>query len=285
MRCGCKSKNCILKTKKIFEQYKLKRQIEYEQHIDNNFYKIIERSRRGIFTSTTYNTIKNTYNLDLCIVIKQYYNLMYEQYETLICNNNMYKNILEFSITQDKNIKLNLDLKAMATRVMYELKDCQAKNRNCLTQMCIIDLENIRLKVKLKRMTYIIKTDFNGSSDDENNSGNITDEGDITDNEEDITDNDDDYLFYKGQKYTNPNLTINKTNLEDLAILELYEKLKLYMVSNNISLSKIAKKNNVNVDVLFEKFGKIKQKRTQIAHPLPSAIKNDNEFMKLILDF
>jgi hypothetical protein len=277
MACNCKTPKCIMRTKQTFASFKMLEDIKFDQGIKTDITTLTQVSRTGFFTHINSTDKANIYSLSLCGLVKQYYKNYYDTKKMRLANTTMFKTIGKFDLEHDKFIEKYLKLKDFTITLIYKSQDSKKTIKKILNELVNETLRNDKIQAQYKRLKHIFKQESGNKTDLELESESESESESYEDDE------DNEYLIYK--KYTNPNTTIDNTNLEDLEILKLYESLKCYMCSSNISLSKLAKKNNVDVNLLFEKFGKIKKMRTQIAHPLPSDIKNDNDFMKLLLDF
>lgn len=254
IKCNCDKKTCLIKTRKFnkfINKYKLQLNLNEDTIYKNNDSCL---GRIDAFEDCDYNIFNKS---NICDIIKDYIYLN-ESYKVV---KDINKGNLEFFNKQLKqDDKLNKDyakLRILMTKALNENNIIQEKNKKLETKLKDRNNEIKQLKSKNKKLELLISNmNFKEPEPDD-----YSDSDDISDDEE-ISDN-----------HPTANTLIK------------YEKIKQYMISKQISLTKLCRINNRNTISFRKRFLKLQLDRLNIAHPeIDNPIINDDEFFEILDD-
>lgn len=255
--CACNKNNCILKNNTVYQSYKAKKAIK--EHIPDEICeccvnkKAAFKFRESSFLKIDRPKVDILLNESKCNLVKKLIRLDLFVDELSSINQVLVKDELELQKAFDREVVNNLKLKEILNKNFVLLKENKQQIDKLNNTENELRNENKKLKKRIKQLEKLIVQSDNEEIDDEI--------------EEEIDDE------------------IEEEEEDGIDVLLKYQKIKDYLVKNDISLSRLCFRNTkYDKKKIFNKFINLKIRRLNTAHPVvDKPLENDDEFINLLL--
>jgi hypothetical protein len=259
--CDCGDEySCILRTAETYKAYLNNERLKNETSCDCSC------SDHNIFWSRNNKSsrVNIKFGVDAnkpkCEIVKDAIRMEAEMSNTLKHNNRFGEAHRKREEAFDVEVERNLKMKELCKKNLVEIANLRKEIEKMKNNNREKNAEIRKLKKENKNLKLCIVDD----NDNDNDSCLATG----------INDNDDKIIIEPIERKTE----------NGLSIIATYQRIKNYCVQNNISLSAICKRNNVIKHTIYSKFLTLKLNRLQFAHPDVPDIKDDKEFLTVLME-
>lgn len=265
-QCRCNKTNCILKSFRIFDQYRNKKELSQVVHHDDATDRKIYFRERTICIDRFNTDIK--INGPKCSIIKHLLRATNHINDTTHTNNDLYKDWCKLSTAFDSEVIRGKKCIELATKNITEVANLQ---KQIIYYQNIERDKNAEIR-KLKKANNRLSTALINVND-VSDVNDVNDVRDVSDDENYIIDSPSDGEDIK----------------DTLDVIYTYQNIRDYMDANNISLDDVCRRNGIigfNRRDLYNAYLNKKLRRIEICHPNISdidRIENDDDFINVIL--
>ena len=249
MNCNCDKSTCLLKGDNI-QLYKNAATKEYHLQNENTFSKNRVKSTSIVSIARPDVKLVNFKTEFVCEIMKSYIRQAICYQISKESNEDFHKMHQKITSNMDVEITQNIKLRTIYRKSMEKQKDLKNEILTYENREKELRKELKKLKKKNKIMTHCI--------------------GEMREMPNDPKPELSDFL---------PDENISRTTNY---IMEYYEKIKMYMVKKEISLSNLCRKKNKDVSKYCQIFVNLKCQRIELAHPEVENIKSDSDFFRLL---
>jgi uncharacterized coiled-coil protein SlyX len=273
LKCQCKKINCILKNKRVFEEFRNKTLLEKQYAKCSCCEEQDSYTTKHSYVKNIFSPLEKTiYGKSTCFIAKEYMKLRYFLKELSDVNINYSTKFSEHDLLLDEISIENSKIKSILTKQIYINNEQKKEIQQLSTTVTDNTIERKKLKKQIKCLEKSIsKMKFDDKQD--------------SDSDESI----EEVIVYKEiieevivYKEIEEKKKKKKENNEIEIILK-YQTLKNYMIFNNVSLSQICKRMNIEIPRMLRIFFTLKYIRNDIAHPnINNPITSDKDFIKFL---